>query len=137
MIRQIFRLDKYDWRVKVYYAVSCYYTEEIITELRNIGCRGLDLAKAVRNLSACDLDTGLTYSNHATRQTVMVIGMTSSPEEFQDSFDHEKGHLRRHIEKAFGIDPFSEEDAYLSGDIGKKMFPVARRFLCECHSLYI
>ena len=44
----------------------------------------------------------------------MVISLTSTPEEFQNSWDHEKGHLCRHISKAFGIDPYGEEAQYLS-----------------------
>ena len=34
-------------------------------------------------------------------ETVMVIALTSSPGEFQNSWDHEKGHLCRHISQAF------------------------------------
>lgn len=41
------------------------------------------------------------------------------------------GHLCRHISKAFGIDPYGEEAQYLSGYVGQKMFPVAKKFLCE------
>lgn len=43
----------------------------------------------------------------------------------------EKGHLCRHISQAFGIDPYGEEAQYLSGYVGQKMFPVAKKFLCE------
>lgn len=53
-------------------------------------------------MRACNLNTGITYSNIRNRETVMVIALTSSPEEFQNSFDHEKGHLCRHISRAFG-----------------------------------
>lgn len=77
------------------------------------------------------MNTGLTYSNPRYRESVMVIALTSSPEEFQNSFDHEKGHLVKHISQAFGIDPYGEEEQYLSGDIGQLMFPVAKQFLCE------
>ena len=60
-----------------------------------------------------------------------IGSLTSTPEEFQNSWDHEKGHLCRHISKAFGIDPYGEEAQYLSGYVGQKMFPVAKKFLCE------
>ena len=36
-----------------------------------------------------------------------------------------------HICSAYGIDPFGEEYQYLTGEIGQKMFKIARRFLCE------
>ncbi|MBO7692851.1 MAG: hypothetical protein J6T10_09510 [Methanobrevibacter sp.] len=47
------------------------------------------------------------------------------------SYDHEKLHLAMHIAKEDKIDPFSEELAYLIGDIGFKTFPMAKYFLCE------
>lgn len=86
---------------------------------------------AYKNMRACNLNTGITYSNIRNRETVMVIALTSSPEEFQNSLDHEKGHLCRHISRAFDIDPYGEEAQYLSGYVGQKMFPVAKKFLCE------
>ena len=89
MIRQRFDIEEYGWKVAVYYAVDCYYTDEIMGRLYDIGCRGDDLETAYRNLSSGKPDTGLTYSNYGTRQTVMVIGITSSPAEFQNSYDHE------------------------------------------------
>ncbi len=36
-----------------------------------------------------------------------------------------------HIARVDKIDPFSEDLAYLAGDIGFNMFPMAKRFLCE------
>lgn len=131
MIRQHFTLPSYDWHVYVYYAIDCYYAHEIISILKSIGCSPSDLQKAWGNLSSCKLDTGLTYSNFKNRTSVMVISLSSSADEFQNSFDHEKGHLAQHIIQANDIDPFSEEAQYLAGEIGQKMFKVAKKFLCE------
>ena len=132
MIRQQFDISKYDWKVEVYYAVDCYYTDEIMGRLYDIGCRGDDLRTAYENLSAGKPDTGLTYSNCGTRQTVMVIGITSSATQFQNSYDHERKHLEAHIAAALGIDPWGEEICYLSGEIGQLMFEKARLMLCDC-----
>lgn len=52
MIRQRFDIEEYGWKVAVYYAVDCYYTDEIIGRLYDIGCRGDDLETAYRNLSS-------------------------------------------------------------------------------------
>lgn len=46
MIRQRFDIEEYGWKVAVYYAVDCYYTDEIIGRLYDIGCRGDDLETA-------------------------------------------------------------------------------------------
>ena len=59
-----------------------------------------------------------------------MIGRASSVFEFQNTYDHEKGHVTMHIAKALGIDPFGEELQYLAGDIGRKTYPVARMYLC-------
>lgn len=130
MIQQDIYLSAYDWHVHVYYAVTTYLRERILCDLRRAGCRGVELKRASRNLSAGRLDTGLTYSNFGCGETVMVIGLTSSPAEFLNSWLHEMRHLSRHIEQACGISPYGEEAAYLAGTIGQKMFPVAKGFLC-------
>ena len=129
MIRQIIYLGNYDWTIRVYYAVGACKSKEIIGDLIDIGCKGETLQRAERNLQEGAKNTGLTFSSKRYRESVMVIGITTSPEEFASTYDHEKGHLVRQICQSFGIDPYGEEAQYLAGDIGKKMFPVARRFL--------
>ena len=53
------------------------------------------------------------------------------------SFDHEKWHLVMHISSALSIDPYSEEYQYLAGEVGKRMFKVAKKFLCDHCKQYI
>ena len=131
MIVQDIILPEYRWRVRVYYAVTAYWTDDIMRDLVGIGCHGAELRRAEASLMRGGLDTGLTYSNRHAHESVMVIGLTSSAAQFQNSLDHEKGHLVKHISLAFGLDPYGEEQQYLSGEIGQRMFPVARKFLCE------
>lgn len=132
MIVQDIYLPGYDWHCRVFYAVTCYWADDILYELRRIGCNGKEYHTAQNNLYDGKLDTGLTYSNRESRESIMVIAKTSCPEEFAHSFDHEKGHLAKHIALAYDLDPFGEEVQYLSGDIAKEMFPIAKRFFCEC-----
>ena len=132
MIRQEIYLPKYDWMVRIYYSVTTYWTSRIIFDLRAIGCRGTHLENARASLARHELDTGLTYSDFEGRRTVMVISRASSASEFLNSWIHEMLHLCRHVCRAFGIDPYGEEAAYLSGDVGQKMFRVAKRFVCDC-----
>lgn len=131
MIVQDFYIPSYEWHVRVYYAVTTYWCDRILRHLHRLGCRGADLKRAERNLSAGRLDTGLTYSNFGRGETLMVISLTSSPAEFLNSWLHEMRHLSRHIEQACHVSPYGEEAAYLAGIIGQQMFPVARKFLCE------
>ena len=65
------------------------------------------------------------------KSAIVVIGLTTSAEEFQNTFDHEKGHLAMHISSALKIKPYGEEYQYLTGEIGQSMFKIAKRFLCD------
>ena len=103
----------------------------ILDELSQIGCSKKDLETAKLLLSNNSKDKGLTYSNLQERESIIIIGQTSCPAEFQHTFDHEKIHLAMHIGKYFRMDPYSEDLAYLVGDIGSAMFPIAKKFLCE------
>lgn len=130
VIVQDIYIQRYAWNVRVFYAVTAYWADDILSELRRIGCRGEEYVRARHNLYTGSLDTGLTYSNFRDKESVVVIGLTSSPEEFMNSFEHEKGHLCRHISQSIGLDPYGEETQYLSGEVSQLMFPVARKFLC-------
>lgn len=132
MIVQDFYLPKIRWKVHVYYAVTGYYVDEIMRRLRRIGCGESTLRKAYRQLRTSELDTGLTYSNPETRESVIVIALASSAAEFNNSLQHEQRHLERQIANTLDIDPDSEDAAYLAGDIAKAMFAHARHLMCEC-----
>ena len=119
----------------MYYAINTYYADEILEELEYIGCSKHDLAKAEKSLRGGYYNTGLTYSNTNDRYSVVVIGLTTNAEEFQNTFDHEKGHLAMHIGEYLKMDIFGEEFQYLTGEIGQKMFKIAKRFMCDhCRS---
>ena len=113
----------------MYYAVDTYYMDEILDELENIGCTYADTIE--EDLTINPYNNGLTYSNLRARTSLIVIGLTKTPDEFQNTYDHEKGHLAMHIAENDEIDVFDEEFQYLVGEIGKQTFPVAKKFMCE------
>ncbi len=131
MIVQNFYLEDWDWHITVYYAVDTYYVDEILEDLELIDCSRFELVKAEDTLLSGNYNIGLTYSNLKHKCSIVVIGITTSASEFQNTFDHEKGHLVMHISSAYKIDPFSEEYQYIAGEVGQKMFKVAKRFLCD------
>lgn len=92
-----------------------------------------DIDTGNSNLSPeeCEYNIGITYSNFKHKCSIVVIGLTTSAEEFQNTFDHEKGHLAMHISSALKIKPYGEEYQYLTGEIGQSMFKIAKRFLCD------
>lgn len=129
MIRQDVYLERWDWYVMVYYAVDTYYMDEILEELEMIGCTYAD--EIEEDLTQHPYNNGLTYSNMRRRVSLIVIGLTETPDEFQNTYDHEKGHLAMHIAEEDRMDVFGEEFQYLTGEIGKQTFPIAKRFMCE------
>lgn len=131
MIRQKLTLNKYDWHIYAYYVVTRPNADEILDALARIGCGGEDLRRAYENLISGKLDTGLTYSNRDTRETVMVIAKTSSAKEFLQSYKHETGHLQSHIAQTFGIDPHGEELQYIGDDIVEVTWDIAKELLCD------
>ena len=131
MILQHIYLDKYGWNALIFYGVDDLYTDVIISELEAIDCSKEDIESSEKLLNSKKYNIGLTVSNFEDRASVIVIGITDSTEEFNSTYDHEKGHLAMHICIEFGINPFSEEYQYLAGEIAKQTFKVAKYFLCE------
>ena len=138
MIVQNFYLEDWDWYVLVYYAVTTYYVDEILEVVKLINSSASELKKAEKVLKTGGYNVGLTYSSFEHRCSIVVIGLTTSADEFQNTFDHEKGHLAAHIKDACNLDAEGEEYQYLTGEVGQKMFKIAKRFLCDdCRSKYL
>lgn len=130
MIKQKFRLDRFDWEITIFYAVHGYYVEDIMHDLKRIGIRGKKLAKAEENLTSGEINSGLTYVNNG--EAVCVIGVASSAAQYMDSIVHEVMHLCKFIGKAEGLDPYGEEVCYIGGEIGRKMWPKSKLLTSEC-----
>lgn len=131
MIRQQLYIERYDWRVYVYYAVDAYYIDEIMWMLYRIECPREFMLQAWENMSANRLNQGLTYSNYRRRETVMVIGLASSPAEYENSIQHELRHLVDNMVEALNLRP-GEPPGYLTGETAMMMHPVTKLLTCEC-----
>lgn len=131
MLIQTFYLTDYDWDVKVYYAVDRYYISDILTELDQLNIDNYEYVKIKQLLETQQLNIGVTYTDYIQKKSVVIIGLTTSASEFQDTFDHEKGHLAMHISEYYHLNPYGEAYQYLNGTIGKNMFPYAKLFLCD------
>lgn len=132
MVRQQIFLKEYDWKIRIYYYVTSYYTDEILQQLAAIGCDGDFMQTAQVNLTKGSVDSGLAYSNPSHRKSVMVIAHTSSAMEFACSMQHEVGHIKSSIAKANNYTQEGEAIQYIGDSIYKAMWPVAKQFLCDC-----
>ena len=131
MLVQHFILEQYNWSIKVYYAVDRYYVEDILKDLDDLNISNYEYLKVKQSLYKEEVNAGFTYTDYNKKASIIVIGLTTSAAEFQNTFDHEKGHVAMHISEYYHINPYSEAFQYLAGDIGKKMFPYAKSFLCD------
>lgn len=126
MVRQWIDLPKWKWMVIVYYDAGPADADEIGDSLKRLGCSGKMLSRALLKLRAGRFNEGLTYTNEDLGSSIVVIGRTDSPAEFWNTLIHEQGHVAQHIAMAYGYDCFGEEIQYVSGELSKKMFSVAR-----------
>lgn len=131
MLVQQFTIPDYDWYVKVYYAVDRYYIDDILQDLDEMNIANDEYFIVKDSLMNQELNIGFTYTNYQKKSTVVIIGLTTSAAEFQNTFDHEKGHVAMHISSYYHLNPYGEKCQYLQGEIGKKMFPFAKQFLCD------
>lgn len=132
MIRQKIKLKEYDWTIYAYYAVTTYYVDEIMEHLWDIGIDGNKAQRAYRSMSKGNLDTGLTYSNYARRESIIVVAKTSSADEFLNSMTHEAAHTCVHIALASFVDLKSEAFAYMVGDLCMEIGKKTKHLMCDC-----
>lgn len=132
MIRQDIYLDKEDWQIIAYYAVTHFEVDEIMRTLQEAGCRGKNLEIAYENLSLGKPNMGLCFSRDGV--SVLVVSVASSKSQFLNSLVHEIYHSATHIAKDLGYDLTGEDVCYLAGEIAEKMYPVVGKYLCQCCS---
>lgn len=127
-------ISKIDWEVIMYFAVTAYHIDDIVHSLEEIYCPDDILLQAKEHLAKGKLDTGLTYSNKALRKSVMVVGLTSSPAQFLNSFEHELRHLVDDIADTDDMPLAGEAVAYLTGDLNSDLWPTIHEFICCTHN---
>lgn len=132
MIRQRFYQKSTDWRFYVYYVVTEPHADEILERLAEIGCTGENLSKAHDNLTSGKCDTGLTYTNQSTHETVVVIAKTSTALQFLQSLTHEFGHAANHIAQYYGLPLGGEEVRYICDGLIEKTWEISHELLCDC-----
>lgn len=122
------------WKVTMLLSYECGYIDELMAALIDIDCPDDILDKAYIQASTCEMNLGLTYSNAAMQQSVVVVGRTSSTSEFANTLVHELYHVIDIVMQTYDIDIHSEQAAYLFGDTMMMMFDKAHEFICKaCH----
>lgn len=106
---------------------------EVYLSLLSAGCPDYKARLVCMTLSSPN--TGYTFTDYDRKCTLVFISRATDPSQMYDSIDHEKKHVVEHIGSYYGVDPKSEESAYLSGELGRLLFPAAAYVLCpKCFS---
>jgi len=103
--------------IKVFYLIEDPFIEGILDELDSIDCEPEAFYRAAEMLESGEFDTGFTYTDPDQHITFIIIGETTSADEFFNTFIHEVGHAAEHIATYYGIKSYSEELQYLTGEI--------------------
>lgn len=132
MITHTFHIARHRWTFRVYVALDCYYTGEIIRHLWRLGASDDILRSAAHNMQCGRLNNGLTYASEKDRETLVVVGLTTTPAELFNSVVHEIDHACLFTFPLIGITPDTEQAAYFKGGLAREIFPFIQPYLCDC-----
>lgn len=114
-------LDKIDWGIECYVTTDTLQINKIMCRLRQLECSNQIMVRAYTILEDQE-NSGFAYSNPKMRKSLMIINMSTSMDEFINTYNHEKNHIEMHICDTLNIDPFSEEASDLSGYIAQSFY---------------
>lgn len=121
MIVRNIHLDQYDWNIKFLIDVDCRDLDAIEHKLINLKIPDNIIDDTLKHLQKCNLNKGLTYSNYASRQSVVIIGQASTSSQIFNTTVHELYHLIRHISTYYNTS--EESEATLIGNIAAQLYP--------------
>lgn len=109
---------------------DCKYLEmyEEYEKLMSEGCPDDEAQRVCMVLSGWN--GGYTFTCFVDHATYMFVGKATSAEEMYNTCQHETKHAVEHISEYYGVEPRSEEAAYLQGEISRMMFPAVAMAVC-------
>lgn len=140
MIHRVLKIGR--WVVDFLFSTGEYDIDGVLACLYDAGAPQYIMEEAEDLMTRCEYDCGFTYTNASmfryinsdSYRAVVLIGPTSSGDEFIDTFVHEIHHLAVAIASELGVDLESETPAYLAGDSARALAKVVCRFGCDhCH----
>lgn len=129
MVTQGFSIGDRDWYVMVSYDIRTRHDlREVRKTLLSAGCPSYKADEACWVLSMWN--KGYTFTNFRDHLTVSFMSKATSHGQMYDTISHERKHIVEHISEYYGVDPRSEESAYLQGEVARQMFPAAALVIC-------
>lgn len=125
------------WTILFLFSFDQYDMERIHDALVWVDAPNSIISQVERNVQSGRLNEGFTYSEPSVRRTVVGVGKTSTGPEFMNTTVHEVAHVALHIAQEDKIDPYSEELAYLIGDITQGVSDIVCELSCpHCSGHY-
>ena len=119
------------WRVHFMFATDGYEDELVLTRLYDAEA-SYDIMRDVNSLmDSCEANCGFTYANWDSHEIIVLIGPTTSGDEFQNTLVHELHHVAVAIASSLGIDLESETPAYIAGNSMRDLAGVVCELGCR------
>lgn len=131
MIRHVFAVPEHRWTFRVYIATDCTWNAEILGHLERLGAPVWIIESSAANMACGLMSAGLTYASPEERETLMVVGQTTTAAELFNSVVHELDHATLFTFPLVGITPGTEQAAYFKGGLAREIFPLIQPFLCD------
>ena len=132
MIQHTFYIPQHNWTFRVYVPISCCWSGEIIRHLWRLGATDEMLRSTAANMQCGKLNNGITYASDKDRETLVVVGQTTTAAELFNSVVHEIDHACMFTFPLLEISPGTEEAAYFKGGLAREIFPMIQPYLCDC-----
>lgn len=129
MIRQRFYIGRRDWEIELFYDIVGERDLEVIYPF--LLRYGSDDSEAMRTcMILSKKNTGCTLTNFRKKKSLVLISEAENNEQIYDTIQHELKHVTEHISEYYGVEPTSEESAYLQGEIARKMYEAIPLLIC-------
>ena len=129
MIHRVISIGR--WVVDFLFATDDYDIDGVLGCLYDVGASDSVMNRAEDLMRSCEYNCGLTYTNGYTRRAIVLIGPTTSGDEFINSLVHEVRHLSDAIAEGLGVPLNSERPAYISGDTVRSLAGIICRLGCR------
>lgn len=120
-----------DWDIEWYFFTTKENIDDILSSLVSMNAQDSLLSKIERTNLLDKQNYGFTFSNMSRRKSIVVIGQTTSGQEFLNTFIHELRHLTDHIASTLHLDLSGEEVAYLAGDVAMTVGDIICKYSCD------
>ena len=123
MRRQDFTIPDSGWHITIYHDATPDRLGEVAASLLDAGESTRNVAEAISVLRIPN--KGYTYTNYAGRVTVSIISYSTNACQRANTIEHELKHIVEHLSTYYGVDPKSEQAAYLQGYVGARLVTFA------------